>query len=85
MRILGPILIVSLALAAFKAALAVLMASYMVLIVVLVLVRPKEAFGLLVFFVLSGLLRDHAVATLASFVALCVLGAVIKSFKMTPF
>ncbi|MCW1431880.1 hypothetical protein [Novosphingobium sp. JCM 18896] len=71
MRFLVPIIIFSLAIAAFKAAIAVLMASYLLMLVVAALVKPAETFGLFAFFVICFLLREHPAATLS------VLGLVI--------
>ena len=81
MRVLGLIVLASIALVAFKAAIAVLMASYLVLLVALVIIRPKEAFALLAFLLVAGLLREHAVATLTVFVCLCAVGAIAKGLS----
>lgn len=79
MRIVAVILAASLGLALFKAALAVLMACYGLLLLVAVLMKPAETFGALIFFLLCFMLQEHAVATLATFVALYAIGAIFKS------
>lgn len=77
-RIVGFVLAASLALAAFKAAIAVLMASYLVLLIVAFIVRPTEVFGLFGFFLVCFLLSEHTAATIGTICVIILACAIAK-------
>jgi hypothetical protein len=87
-RLVGFIIAVSIALAAFKAAALVLCMLYPLALLWAVTVRPQEAFGFMLFLIACFLLNYHAVATLAAVVALVAIGVIVKcrgEIKRTEF
>jgi hypothetical protein len=79
--VVGFVLVASLALALFKAMLAVLLWCYALLFIVAVLIKPRETFGLMLLALACFLLSEHTVATLVSLVALCAIGALAKAIS----
>jgi hypothetical protein len=84
MRIIGILFAMSLALAALKAAMVVLAVIYPLALLWAIVVRPRETFGFLLFFLVMFLIDKHPVATLATIVTLVVVGATVKRLRMPP-
>jgi len=84
MRLIGFLFAISLALAALKAAMVVLVVVYPLTLLWALVVRPREVFGFLIFVIAMFLLDKHPVATLATIVALVVVGATAKRLRMPP-
>ncbi len=84
MRLLGFLFVVTIGLALFKAALAVLLLVYPLVLLWAVVVRPKETFGFLLFILAMFLLDKHPLVTLATIVALVGIGALAKQIRMPP-
>ena len=79
MRIIGFILVASLALAVLKAALAVALVIYLGLLVVAAITRPAELSAFLGFYALCYLLQAHTLAALGMFAATCLIAALSKA------
>lgn len=84
MRLIGFLFAISLALAALKAAMVVLVVVYPLALLWALVVRPREVFGFLIFVVAMFLLDKHPIATLGTIVVLVVVGVTAKRIRMPP-
>lgn len=78
MRLIGFILVACIALAAFKAMLAVLLSVWLIVLIWAVATRPKEMLGFLVLMFAAYMLDKHTGATLGTVAAVVITCAIAK-------
>lgn len=81
MRIIGYILAASILLAILKAALAAIVAVYLLTLIICAAIRPKETFGFLTYLLICFLFANHTIATLGTILSCVIVGAVARAWE----
>lgn len=78
MKVVGYILGACVVLALVRAVAAALVITLLLVIIVGVVTKPRETFGLLLFLLLTGAIQTHAVALIVGLVTVFALGLVAR-------